>query len=70
MNKKQIIDFALSMDPRREQWRIVKGPRRQKYLYHVENVAAWTLSGEKLPDVAAFQLCMSYAVFASNTMPL
>ena len=70
MNKKQLIEFALSMDPRREQWRVVAGPRRQKFLYHVESCSAWTAAGEKLPGAAAFQLSWGYAAITKNCMPL
>lgn len=70
MNKKQLIDFALKIDARREQWRVVTGPRRQRFLYHVESCAAWSVAGERLPDAVAHQLAWSYAAISKYSMPL
>lgn len=65
-----VTTFALNLDPVRENWKIVTGPRRKKYLYHVPSGRAWSGPGAELPAAAAFALTWNYAVIAANTRPL
>ena len=65
-----LLQLALKIDARRDNWRVVTVPRRGKYLYHVESCAAWSAEGRRLPDAAAFQLAFSYAVIKEYSKPL